>query len=291
MTAAAAHMVSVAYLRVASREPQAAARFATEILGLERVAAVNGEIALRSDGRYRTLSLVDVESESSVGIELCDEAALAEAEFVLESAGFAARRATADECRARHAVAAVLVRDGSGNAIDLVARPMQSGRRYFPSRDAGILGLHDVALRSTDIARDRAFWIALGARISSYVGEITYLAIDDCHHRIALYPSQTNGVLYAGFEVESLDQIMQNNYFMRERQVRIVQGPGRQPASGQMFLHIEGPDGMIYSYVYGMHRVPQGGRPPRQYPLRPDSLCAWGSESQGVPELNAEGGG
>jgi 2,3-dihydroxy-p-cumate/2,3-dihydroxybenzoate 3,4-dioxygenase len=53
------------------------------------------------------------------------------------------------------------------------------------------------------------------------------------------------------FAVESLDNIMQNSYFMRERQVKIVQGPGRQPASTQIFLHVEGPDGIIYSYVNG----------------------------------------
>jgi 2,3-dihydroxy-p-cumate/2,3-dihydroxybenzoate 3,4-dioxygenase len=283
-------IVAVAYVRIASAEPQAAARFAAEILGLEPVAGADGDIALRSDSRYRTLSLVAAPHRPSIGIEVWDDAALAAAEAALAAAGFAARRASPEECRVRYAMAAVLAQDGSGNAIDLVVRPMQSGRRYFPSRDAGITGLHDVALRSTAIARDRAFWTALGARISGYVGEITYLAIDDCHHRIALHPATRAGPLYAAFEVESLDQIMQNHYVMQERQVRIVQGPGRQPASGQIFLHVEGPDGMIYSYVHGMDRAPPHGRPPRQYPLEAESLCAWGSESQGVPELAAEGG-
>jgi 2,3-dihydroxy-p-cumate/2,3-dihydroxybenzoate 3,4-dioxygenase len=265
-------IVAVAYVRIASAEPQAAARFAAEILGLEPVAGADGDIALRSDSRYRTLSLVAAPHRPSIGIEVWDDAALAAAEAALAAAGFAARRASPEECRVRYAMAAVLAQDGSGNAIDLVVRPMQSGRRYFPSRDAGITGLHDVALRSTAIARDRAFWTALGARISGYVGEITYLAIDDCHHRIALHPATRAGPLYAAFEV------------------RIVQGPGRQPASGQIFLHVEGPDGMIYSYVHGMDRAPPHGRPPRQYPLEAESLCAWGSESQGVPELAAEGG-
>lgn len=289
MTVASTRLVSVTYVRVASSEPQVAARFATEIFGLERIGSTDGEITFRSDGRYRTLSLVNGATESSVGIELLDDAALADAEARLGGSGFAARHGTAEECRARHAVAALLAHDGTGNAIDLVVRPMQSGRRYFPSRDAGIVGLHDIGLRSTDILRDRAFWTALGARISSYVGEITYLAIDDCHHRIALYPARSKGVLYAGFEVESFDLIMQNNYFMQDHQVKIVQGPGRQPASGQCFLHVEGPDGMIFSYVHGMNAAPKDGRPPRQFPLHAESLCAWGSESQGAPELSAAG--
>ena len=280
-------LVSVAYVRLASSEPAASARFASEVLGLEKVPSANGEIAFRSDNRYRTLGLVDGAGTSSVGIELWDETDLTAADTALAAKGFTSRYASADETRARHAVAAVLAQDASGNAVDLVVRPQQSGKRYFPSRDAGILGLHNVALRSSAIERDRAFWTALGATTSGYVGEITYLRIDDCHHRIALYPARRAGVLYTAFEVESLDQIMQNNYFMQERQVRIVQGPGRQPASGQMFLHVEGPDGMIYSYVHGMHRGPAPTHPPRQYSLHADSLCAWGSVSQGVPELGA----
>jgi len=283
-------IVSVCYLRVASAEPQASARFASDILGLERVAEADGDIAFRSDSRFRTLSLVGgAEAQTSVGIEMWDEAALAAAESALTAAGYTARRADAAQCRTRYVTAAVLAEDGSGNAIDLVARPMQSGRRYFPSRDAGVLGLHDVALRSTAIGRDRAFWALLGATVSSYVGDITYLAIDASHHRITLYPAQRCGVLAVAFEVESLDQIMQNSYVMQERQVRIVQGPGRQPASGQIFLHLEGPDGIIYSYVHGIGPATSRGRPARQFALSPQALCAWGSVAQGVPELMAEG--
>jgi len=288
-SAPAPRLVCLSYVRVAAAEPEASARFAAEILGLERVAADHGEIAFRSDSRFRTLGLAGGAVESSIGIEVWDEASLAAAEAALTARGFAVARADADACRVRRVIAALLARDGSGNAIDLVLRPMQSGKRYFPGRDAGILGLHDVALRSTDIARDRAFWAALGARVSAYVGEITYVSIDDSHHRIALYPSQRRGVLAVGFEVESLDQIMQNSYFMQERQVKIVQGPGRQPASGQIFLHVEGPDGMIYSYVHGMNRAAPADRPPRQFARARESLCAWGSTAQGVPELMAEG--
>ncbi len=284
---AAPRIASVCYVRVGAAEPETSARFAAETLGLERVASDNGELAFRSDSRFRTLGLTAGAGETSVGIEMGDEAALAAAEAALAAQGFGVRRAGADDCRARRVVAAVLAQDGSGNAVDLVVRPMQSGRRYFPSRDAGILGLHNVALRSTAIDRDRAFWALLGARVSAYVGDITYLAIDDSHHRIALYPSRRRGVLYVGFEVESLDLIMQNSYFMQERQVKIVQGPGRQPASGQIFLHVEGPDGMIYSYVHGMGRAAPEGRPPQQFALSPQSLCGWGSAAQGVPELMA----
>jgi 2,3-dihydroxy-p-cumate/2,3-dihydroxybenzoate 3,4-dioxygenase len=125
--------------------------------------------------------------------------------------------------------------------------------------------------------------------MTDWVGDIAYLRTDNLHHRIALYPSRRNGLLYAAFEVEALDQIMQNSYFMQENQVKIVQGPGRQSASRQIFLHVEGPDGLILSYVNGMAEMSGSPRPARQFPLTATSLCNWGSESKDVPELSALG--
>ncbi|XSC43341.1 hypothetical protein ACF1BQ_035845 [Bradyrhizobium sp. RDT10] len=116
---------------------------------------------------------------------------------------------------------------------------------------------------------------------------MTLSSIDGLHHRIALYPAKRCGLLYAAFEVETLDNIMQNGYFMQERQIKIVQGPGREPCSKQIFLHVEGPDGIIFSYVNGMKEIGPVRRPARQFPLLPESLCDWGSEAKDVPELSA----
>ncbi len=281
--------ISVCYVRLSASELPASARFAADVLGLQRVAEREGEIAFRSDSRFRTLSFSNGSSDgSSIGIEVWDERSLDEIENRLSKSGFVVRRADANECQLRYVHAALFARDGSGNSIDLVVRPTQSGRRYFPSRDAGITQLHGVGIRSTDIGRDLQFWKDLGAEVSDWVGDITYLRIDGLHHRVALYPAKRRGLLYAAFEVETLDNIMQNSYFMQERQIRIVQGPGREPCSKQMFLHVEGPDGIIFSYVNGMSEL-DPSRPARQFPLAAESLCEWGSESNDVPELS-EGG-
>jgi len=146
---------------------------------------------------------------------------------------------------------------------------------------------------SAFVARTTPATSRFGARFvpRSATGSATspILRIDGLHHRIALYPSKRNGLLYAAFEVEALDQIMQNSYFMQESQIRIVQGPGREAASRQMFLHVEGPDGLIFSYVNGMAEIDGKPRLARQFPLNAASLCDWGSESKDVPELRAPG--
>lgn len=281
-------VVSVCYVRLCASELHASARFAADILGLQRVAEKDGEIAFRSDSGFRTLSFSNgPRGGSSIGIEVWDERALDEIEKRLGRIGLASSRASAGDCELRYVQAALLTQDGSGNSIDLVARPTQSGRRYFPSRDAGITRLHGVGMRSTDLTGDLQFWKELGAEVSDWVGDIAYLRIDGLHHRIALYPAKQPGLLYAAFEVETLDSIMQNSYFMQERQIRIVQGPGREPCSKQIFLHVEGPDGVIFSYVNGMREIGPERRPARQFPLVPESLCDWGSEAKGVAELSA----
>jgi 2,3-dihydroxy-p-cumate/2,3-dihydroxybenzoate 3,4-dioxygenase len=281
-------VASVCYVRQAVSEPQACARFVSDIFGLQQVAEQDGELAFRSDDRFRTVSLThDQRDGASIGIEAWDEAALQQIGERLREHGFAVRSASADDCRRRYVQSALLANDASGNRVDLVTRPTRSGRRYFPARDAGIVQFQGIGLCSTDHVRDLAFWRLLGAEVTDWVGDIAYLRIDGLHHRVALYPSRRSGLLYAAFEVEGLDQIMQNSYFMHDNQVRIVQGPGRESASRQVFLHVEGPDGLILSYVNGMAQISDRPGPPRQFPLTATSLCNWGSESKGVPELSA----
>ena len=281
-------ITSVCYVRLAVSELHGSARFVSDIFGLQRVADQDGEIAFRSDDRYRTVSLGKNSIDGAgVGVEVWNDRALAEISTRLRDLGFTVRDATPTECRRRYVQSALLAEDASKNRIDFVVRPSRSGRRYFPTRDAGIVQFHGVGLCATDHARDVAFWKELGAEVSDWVGDIAYLRIDGKHHRIALYPSKRNGLLYAAFEVEALDQIMQNSYFMQESQIKIVQGPGREAASQQIFLHVEGPDGMIFSYVNGMAEYGDKPRLARQFPLTPTSLCDWGSESKDVPELQA----
>ncbi|MCK1716600.1 VOC family protein [Bradyrhizobium sp. 141] len=281
-------ITSVCYVRLAVSELHASARFVADIFGLQRVVAQDGEIAFRSDDRYRTVSLASNSSEAaSVGIEVWDDKALDTIGGRLTDLGFAVKRAELAECQRRYVQSALLTEDESKNRIDLVVRPSRSGRRYFPTRDAGIVQFHSVGLRTTDPVRDLAFWKAIGAEISDWVGDIAYLRTDGMHHRIALYPSKRSGLLYSAFEVEEIDQIMQNSYFMQENQIKIVQGPGRQAASQQIFLHVAGPDGLIFSYVNGMTEYGEKPRLARQFPLATTSLCAWGSESKDVPELSA----
>jgi 2,3-dihydroxy-p-cumate/2,3-dihydroxybenzoate 3,4-dioxygenase len=277
-------LIQLCYVRLAVRQPQPAATFATEVLGLQQVPDKQA-LLFRSDERYHTLCLATDTSTPSIGIEIADQATLERAAEALKKGGFDSRYASPEECARRFVLGALIARDATGNEIDLVLRPALSGRRYFPSRDAGVTGLQSIGLRSTALKDDLRFWTTiLGAQVSDWAGDITYLRFDKKHHRIALYPSDRAGLVYVSYGVESMDAVMQSNYFVQERQIRVLHGPGREPASGQVFLRFEGPEGYVFAYAYGLGDV-EPDHHPRQFSVAPSSLCEWGSECEDVPEL------
>jgi len=284
-------MVQLCYVRLAITQPQAAATFATEILGLQHVPNKLEPFLFRSDERYHTLCLTAKTQRSSIGIEIADEPELDRIADNLARGGFSSREATKDECAQRFVSRALIVEDATGNEIDLVLRPAQSGRRYFPSRDAGITGLQSVGLRSRAIEDDLRLWTTiLGAKITDRVGDVTYLGIDQKHHRVVLYPSDKSGLVYLSYGVESMDAVMQNNYFVQERQIKIVHGPGREPTSGQIFLRFAGPEGYVFSYGFGLRDIDSSHRA-RQFTAEAFSLCEWGSECADIAELQPASSG
>lgn len=279
--------LALAYVRIAAESPEASATFAETRLGLRRSGGIGESVLLRTDHQTHRLAFIPRHGgDEALGIELADMAALEAVTAALAAAGFAARPANPAECRQRQVGAAVLTRDASGNAIDLVVAPSRSAQRFFPTIDSGVTGLANIGLRSAEIARDTEFWTrALGAHVTDRVGDVTYLGLDALHHRIVLHPSDRVGVLYVCLAVETADHLMQNRHFLASHQVSILQGPGRQAASGQVFLHAQGPDGMIYSLGHGMAEIDPLTHRPRQFAQDNTSLCSWGSVCDAVPEL------
>jgi 2,3-dihydroxy-p-cumate/2,3-dihydroxybenzoate 3,4-dioxygenase len=177
-------------------------------------------------------------------------------------------------------------RDPGGNAIELVLRPLNSGWRFFPARDAGIVELSGISLRTKDVPACESLWTTLfNGRVSDWVGDAVFLRLDQTHHRVAYYPSAGNGILAIEFAVENVDLLMKNSYFLQSSQIRIVHGPGRRPTSNQLFLTFAGPDETLFSFVAeGDHIADEARHRPRQFPRTRSSFCAWGSESE-VPEF------
>jgi 2,3-dihydroxy-p-cumate/2,3-dihydroxybenzoate 3,4-dioxygenase len=279
------------YVRLITEDIAQAANFAENVLGLEPIDRTEQIATFRSDFRDHTLVFTKgVDAHQSLGMEVRYPDDLDSVRSKLASAGIAAQLGSPQECELRKAKAMLWFRDFSGNRIELVVRPMNSGWRYFPSRDAGIRGLADIVIRSTDIDRDRSIWCGVfGAKVSDWAGEAVYLRFDNAHHRIALFPADRPGILAVEYAVEDVNLLMRNYYALQNLQIGILHGPGRRPASDQLFLTFAGPGGVLFSFVsegnvFGEDRLP------RQFPAGKEGLCGWGSECK-IPEFGGDADG
>ncbi|MBK8740780.1 MAG: VOC family protein [Betaproteobacteria bacterium] len=281
------NLLDIRYVRLGTPDVEAAARYATAVLGLEEARRENGTTYFRSDSRDHTLAYFEGDpGDHTAGFEVATPAALDAAASEIEAQRLPVRRGTRLECELRRCADFIHFKDPSGNGIDLVVRPHHSGRRHFPARDAGITGFSHIGLRTLDAPRDEAFWTRVcNARVSDRIGLAPLLRIDEVHHKIALFPSAYPGVQHINHQVEGVDDIMRAYYFLKERNVKIVFGPGRHPTSSAIFLYFEGPDGMVYEYSTGVRSITdEANYRPRQFPFAASSFCMWGSKPD-IPEF------
>jgi 2,3-dihydroxy-p-cumate/2,3-dihydroxybenzoate 3,4-dioxygenase len=283
----------IRYVRLGTRDLASATEYAQRILGLDVARREGRSVYFKSDSRDHTL--VYSEGDPAVQIAAFDvtsRAALDAAAATIEAHRLEVRHGSRTECEQRHVDDFIAFRDPSGNAIELVYRPLHSGKRYHGSRDAGITGFSHIGLRTTDPVRDEKFWTEVcSARVSDRIGNAALLRIDDVHHKIALFPSAFPGVQHINHQVGGIDDIMRSWYFLREQGVRIVFGPGRHPTSSAMFLYFEGPDGMVYEYSSGVRLIAkedEAAYVPRQFPFAPEGFCMWGSRPD-IPEFRDKG--
>ena len=270
----------IRYVRLGTRDLDAAARYATSILGLEEAGRLRDAIYFRSDSRDHTLVYVDGDPrDHTTAFDVADDAALDAAAAEIDAQSLPAREGTREECELRRVARFVHFKDPSGNGIDLVVGAHERRDAHVPSRLAGITGFSHIGLRTTDAARDEAFWTRVcNARVSDRIGAAPLLRIDKVHHKIALFPSTYAGVQHVNHQVAGIDDVMRSYYFLREKNVRIVFGPGRHPTSSAIFLYFEGPDAMVYEYSTGVRIIDdEASYRPRQFPFEPSSFCMWGS--------------
>jgi 2,3-dihydroxy-p-cumate/2,3-dihydroxybenzoate 3,4-dioxygenase len=284
------NLQDIRYLRIGTPDLDGAVRFATDIVGLQLVAREgktayfrSDKVVVRGDTRDHTLVYFEGDPEDhTIGFDLVDPDDLDAVAAELEAAGRPVRAGTREECDKRRVRAFVASTDPSGNKIEIVARPYHSGLRYFPARDAGITGFSHIGLYTKDPARDEAFWTRIcNARVSDWIGDAPLLRIATAHHSLALFPAQRNGVQHINHQVEDIDDVMRSWYFLKEKGVKILLGPGRHPLSTAVMLYFRGPDGTCFEYSCGVkHIQPEDEEAyrPRQFAFDQYAVCLWGSK-------------
>jgi 2,3-dihydroxy-p-cumate/2,3-dihydroxybenzoate 3,4-dioxygenase len=278
----------VSYVRLGTADLEGSTHFATEYLGLEVAETTKSGTYFKSDQREHTLCYFEGNPRDHiVGFEVRERHDLDDAARSLASLGHEVRAGTASEAELRKVRDFISFVDPSGNRIELVWRPANSGVRYHGDRDAGITGFSHVGLCTTNAVRDEAFWTTVcNARVSDRIGDVPLLRIDEVHHTIALFPSNKPGIQHINHQVETGDDIMRSYHFLKDRQVRMVFGPGRHPTSSAKFLYFEGPDGMVFEYSSGVREIADEMLyRERQLPFEPRGFCQWGSKPE-IQEFN-----
>ncbi|QPF83951.1 VOC family protein [Bradyrhizobium genosp. L] len=278
------YLKDVSYVRLGSPDLESAETFATACLGLQIAERGKKALYLRSDDRAHTLCYSEGDAgDQTVGFEVEDDASLQDAASTLEALGHSVHAGTAEEAEQRKVKAFIGFYDPTGNHIELVVRPERSGPRYFASRDAGITGFSHVGLNSTNLLRDERFWTQVSnARVSDRIGDVPLMRVNAIHHTIALLPAPNAGIQHINHQVGSSDDVLRSYYFLNEKRVPIVFGPGRHPTSGARFLYFKGPDGMVFEYSVGVGEIENDEtHRPRQFGFEPASFCMWGAKPAG----------
>lgn len=282
----------IRYVRIGTDDLDTSVRFAVEILGLELMERDASRAYLRGDDRDHNICYTrGRESGQTTGWEVRSTELLDQAAADLEAAGVPVRAGTAEERELRRVRGLVVVNDASGNVLELVARPQACGRRFFPSRDAGITHFSHVGLHTADAVGDESFWVhKLGAKVSDWIGDAPLIRINEVHHNVALFPSGKAGIQHVNFQVETVDDIMRSYYFLQKNNVKIVFGPGRHATSGARFLYFQGPDDVVYEYSCGVRMITADDEKtyiPRSFPFEDQSFCVWGSKPD-IPEFSKD---
>ena len=283
--------------RLGTPDLDSAIAFATDIVGLQLVAREGKTAYFRSDraavrGDTRDHTLVYFEgdpTDHTIGLELKHPEDIDTLGAALEAEGRPVHRGTREECDARRVRDFIASTDPSGNKIEFLARPYNTGTRFRPGRDIGIDNFSHIGMFSTDPRRDTVFWTrVLNARVSDWLGEATFLRIHTVHHSVVLMPSTRPGIQHINHQVADIDDVMRSYYWLKQQGVKIVYGPGRHPISTAIMVYFEGPDGMVFEYSMGVkHIAPEQEATyrPRQFALDGYNGDMWGSfhETEGLP--------
>ena len=147
---------------------------------------------------------------------------------------------------------------------------------------AKIQRLGHIVLRTPDYDEAVKFFTGvLGFRVSDSIdGMVTFMRCypNPFHHSLGLGKGKAPGLHHVNFMVTEVDDIGRAIWRLNKEQVAIVNGPGRHPPSGSMFLYYLDPDGLTLEYSFGMEEFPEAAaRKPRTLaPIR-ESFDYWGA--------------
>ncbi|HSI01688.1 MAG TPA: VOC family protein [Reyranella sp.] len=188
-----------------------------------------------------------------------------------------------DECRARGLARATrMVEPNTGATMEFYVLPPGTRSEPFAVSIARIQRLGHVVWTTPRHREAIAFFRdVLNFAQSDSIGEmITFFRAfpNPYHHGIGIAQGRERKFNHLNFMVTEIDDVGRGLARFRARDVPVVFGPGRHPASTSVFLYFLDPDGMTLEYSFGMEEFPElGPRAPRRLDPTPINVDVWGS--------------
>jgi 2,3-dihydroxy-p-cumate/2,3-dihydroxybenzoate 3,4-dioxygenase len=262
-------------------------KFYRDTVGLQPVPGNADEPArfFRCDWDHHNLMLFEGTRPGlkRIGFEM-ESAAQFEALFeLLQNKGLKVWEVPREECARFHQGRSFRFAEPfTGATFEFYESMLEFGGQPFQPTQAKIQRLGHVVLRTPDYADAVDFFTGvLNFKISDSIEEaVTFMRCfpNPFHHSLGLGRGKAHGLHHVNFMVTEVDDIGRAIWRFNREQVPIVNGPGRHPPSGSMFLYFLDPDGLTLEYSFGMEEFPEiAPRKPRVLEPVRESFDYWGA--------------
>ncbi len=178
---------------------------------------------------------------------------------------------------------AIRFKDPEGNTVELVAGVDQV-RDAYASRDVKPQALNHVVLFASDRPKMEQFYSGtLGFKLSDTLADfMTFWRCNANHHSIAFAAPRgegQRGLNHAAFDVKDWSDLMRAVFYMGERGVKRMWGPGRHLAGNNLFSYYFDPEGNVVEYTTEVEQITSDDYVPPVRDLIPDQ---WGSLPPGM---------
>ena len=218
-----------------------------------------------------------------VGFEMESAGELDRLFALLEAKGLSVSEVPRAECERFHQGRSIrLVEPFTGATFEFYHQMREFGGQPFVPTVAKIQRLGHLVLRTPDYVEAVEFLTGvLNFQVSDSIdGMVTFMRCfpNPFHHSLGIGKGKARGLHHVNFMVTEVDDIGRAIWRLNKAQAPIVNGPGRHPPSGSMFLYFLDPDGMTLEYSFGMEEFPEVAprRPRILEPIR-ESFDYWGA--------------
>lgn len=174
--------------------------------------------------------------------------------------------------------------DPDGHVLELYCGN-ETIRDPYGEREVKPLALNHIVLRVRDLERAERFYVELlGFRPSDWIENLmTFLRCSPNHHSLAFIKSEQSNMHHTAFEVRGWEDIARGVYFLGERRVPRVWGPGRHGPGNNIFAYFQDPEGNIMEYTCEVQQIAdEASWRPKVWQPTPQAADQWG---QPMPEV------